>query len=56
MFLCEICFTEHLRWLFLKMFLMLNACIKDKVLGGDYMIPFGRNEILSRFAGIPVVL
>ena len=24
-------------------------------LGGDYMIPFCRNEILSRFAGIPAV-
>ena len=24
--------------------------------GGDYMIPVGRDEILSRFAGIPVVL
>ena len=26
------------------------------VLIGDYMIPVGRNEILSRFAGIRVVL
>ena len=25
------------------------------VLGGDYMIPFCRDEILSRFAGIPAV-
>ena len=25
-------------------------------LGGDYMIPVGRNEILSRLAGIPAVL
>ena len=24
-------------------------------LGGDYMIPFCRDEILSRFAGIPAV-
>ena len=24
-------------------------------LGGDYMIPFYRDEILSRFAGIPTV-
>ena len=25
-------------------------------LGGDYMIPVGRDEILSGFAGIPPVL
>ena len=25
-------------------------------LGGDYMIPVGRDEILSRFAGIPAVV
>ena len=25
------------------------------MLGGDYMIPFCRDEILSRFAGIPAV-
>ena len=24
--------------------------------GGDYMIPVSRDEILSRFAGIPAVL
>ena len=25
-------------------------------LGGDYMIPFSRDEILSRFGGIPAML
>ena len=28
----------------------------DSVLGGDYMIPVDRDEILSRFAVIPAVL
>ena len=28
----------------------------QKVLGGDYMIPVGRNEILSRFTGILAML
>ena len=27
----------------------------SKLLGGDYMIQFCRDEILSRFAGIPAV-
>ena len=27
----------------------------NKLQGGDYMIPFYRDEILSRFAGIPAV-
>ena len=35
------------------------ACVTMKNylvrLGGDYMIPFCRDEILSRFAGIPAV-
>ena len=35
-----------------------ESSISDYILrnfGGDYMIPFCRDEILSRFAGIPVV-
>ena len=29
---------------------------KSDLLGGDYMIPISRDEIQSRFAGIPAVL
>ena len=29
---------------------------KIQILGDDYMIPVGKDEILSRFAGIPAVL
>ena len=30
--------------------------INQEILGGDYMIPVGRDEILSRLDGIPAVL
>ena len=34
----------------------LIAFPKRSIFGGDYMIPVGRDKILSRFAGIPAVL
>ena len=35
---------------------MAKANNFQAVLGSDYMIPVGRDEILSRFTGIPAVL
>ena len=66
-FSCHVCeifkdtfFIEHLRWLLLPILKPLNSqkqllCKGISELGGDYMIPFCRDEILSRFAGIPAV-
>ena len=35
---------------------MNKAITIMKILGGDYIIPVGRDEILSRFTWIPAVL
>ena len=39
----------------IKGFSSIDIDLKSK-LGGDYMISVSRDEILSRFAGIPAVL
>ena len=35
--------------------ILINTPILRKDLGGDYMIPVGQDEILSRFSGIRAV-
>ena len=44
-------------WFLLRMKCKFMIFISlDLLLGGDYMIPVSRDEILSRFAGIPAML